>query len=122
MRLGKPIHKILASRKINQIRTAKGKKPLNFGITDELTSQEYESAIKEIKEQPLYLYDHFGSLECNTLLAKMEYMRTSLGCDVIYLDHISIVISGTESHNERKDIDVLMTRLRQFVERSGCRV
>ena len=95
MRLGKPIHKILASRKINQIRTAKGKKPLNFGITDELTSQEYESAIKEIKEQPLYLYDHFGSLECNTLLAKMEYMRTSLGCDVIYLDHISIVISGT---------------------------
>lgn len=122
LKLGKPIHKILASRKINSRRIADGKKPLDFKVTDNLTDEEYAAAKKELSALPLYLYDHFGSLECDTLMQKMEYMSAGLGCEVIYLDHISIVISGKESTNERKDIDVLMTKLASFVERGNTRV
>ena len=36
------------------------------------------------------------------------------GCRYIVLDHISAVISGLESENERKDLDVAMTHLAAF--------
>ena len=37
----------------------------------------------------------------------------------IILDHLSILMSGNESHDERKLIDVTMTKLRSFVEETG---
>lgn len=95
MRLGKPIHKILAMRKINAMRAKEGKKGLDFGVKDDLDDNVYNNAVKELSTQPLYLYDHFGSLECNTLMSKMEYMHVTMGCQIIVLDHISIVVSGT---------------------------
>jgi twinkle protein len=38
----------------------------------------------------------------------------------VYLDHISIVISGQETGDERKEIDILMTKLRSLVEETNC--
>jgi twinkle protein len=74
--------------------------------------------------QSMYFYDHFGSLDSEHLLSKLRYMAQVLGCDFIILDHISIVISGQESSSEgeRKDIDRLMTKLRQLVEETGVGV
>jgi twinkle protein len=37
----------------------------------------------------------------------------------IILDHLSILMSGNESHDERKLIDLTMTKLRSFVEETG---
>lgn len=69
----------------------------------------------------MWFYNHFGSLESANLLRKLRFFRTALGVDFIVLDHISIVISGTESSSEgeRRDIDMLMTRLRSLVEETG---
>lgn len=50
-------------------------------------------------------------------------MVTSLGCKRIFLDHISIVVSGMDNEEdggERKAIDKLMTNLRSLVEETGC--
>jgi twinkle protein len=63
-----------------------------------------------------FLYDHWGSLEGDHLLARIRYMVRGLGCSTIVLDHISIVISGTETNDERKTIDLVMTKLRSLVE------
>lgn len=63
----------------------------------------------------MYFYDHFGSMNTNHLLSKIRYFVKALGVDWIILDHISIVISGNESQNERKDIDILMTSLRSLI-------
>ena len=38
---------------------------------------------------------------------------------MIYLDHLSIVVSGHAAEDERKDIDRLMTALRSLVEETG---
>lgn len=70
-----------------------------------------------------YLYDHFGSLDSGNLLSKIRYMIVSLGCKRIFLDHISIVVSGMDNVDdggERKAIDKLMTNLRSLVEETGC--
>jgi twinkle protein len=43
------------------------------------------------------------------------------GCSWIILDHLSIVVSGMDVQNdERKTIDLLMTKLRQLVEETGA--
>ena len=70
-----------------------------------------------------FLYDHFGSLDSGNLLSKLRYIIVSLGCKRIFLDHISIVVSGMdadEDGGERKAIDKLMTNLRSLVEETGA--
>ena len=70
-----------------------------------------------------FLYDHFGSLDSGNLLSKLRYMIVSLGCKRIFLDHISIVVSGMDTNEdggERKAIDKLMTNLRSLVEETGA--
>lgn len=70
-----------------------------------------------------YLYDHFGSLGSENLLSKIRYMIIGLGCKRIFLDHISIVVSGMdngEDGGERKAIDMLMTNLRSLVEETDA--
>ena len=64
----------------------------------------------------IYFYDHFGSLDSNNLISKLRFLAVAAEVDFIFLDHISIVISGQESGNERIAIDNLMTALRSLAE------
>lgn len=68
----------------------------------------------------LVIYDHFGSLDSKTLLSRIRYMTKGLRCSWILFDHLTIAVSGLESENERKDIDILCTHLRQLAEEAGC--
>lgn len=63
-----------------------------------------------------WLYDHWGSVQADNLIAKLRAMVKTCGCAWIVLDHISIVVSGLETQNERKDLDVAMTKLRTLAE------
>lgn len=67
----------------------------------------------------LFLYDHFGSTATDELLSRVRYLIVGFGCRVIVLDHLSIVVSGLEIDDERKAIDVMMTKLRTLVEETG---
>lgn len=93
-------------------------KPMFFGT--ELTEEEEQEAWDEtIGKDRLYLYDHFGSMETDNLMAKIRVMIHNCGVDFIVLDHISIVISGMEGGDERRAIDNLMTMLRSVVEETN---
>ena len=121
--LNKPVRQILAARSLNKKLVDGGFQAVDFGIEDNLSDSEFLEAYKKLcSKGNLYLLDHFGSLDAMTLVDKLDYMRTGLGCDKIYIDHISIIVSGMESGNERKDIDLLMTNLRQFVQRTDCHI
>lgn len=65
--------------------------------------------------------DHFGSLNSNKLLSLLEYLAVVKKMGVILLDHISIAVSGLESsrEGERKDIDILVTKLKSLTVRTG---
>jgi twinkle protein len=67
----------------------------------------------------LFLYDSFGSIEIDNLLSRLRYLAIGCECEVLFLDHISIAISGLEIEDERKAIDVMMTKLRSLVEETG---
>ena len=66
-------------------------------------------------DQPLYMYDHFGSSEVDTIIARIHYMVKALDVKWIILDHISIMISGLAVADERKAIDLACTALRTLV-------
>lgn len=68
----------------------------------------------------VWLYDHFGSVDSGNLLSRIRYMVRGLGCDFIFLDHVSIVVSGMGEGDERRLIDNMMTSMRSLVEELGC--
>ena len=67
----------------------------------------------------IYLFDHFGSLSLDNVINRVKYMAKGCGCDYIFLDHISIIVSGGDVGDERKAIDSIMTRLRTLVQETG---
>ena len=70
----------------------------------------------------VYLYDHFGSMEIQDLLARVRYMVVGLQTELIFIDHLSILSSGLQIVDERKAIDRTMTLLRQLTEETGCTI
>lgn len=71
----------------------------------------------------LWLYDHFGSTSASNLIDRIRYLAVSCNCDFVTLDHISIAVSDADSNDtnldERKLLDMLMTKLRSLVEELG---
>ena len=75
---------------------------------------------KTIGTKRFFAFDHFGSIGNDEILSKVRYMAKSLDCKWIFLDHLSILVSGQEDNgDERKSIDILMTKLRSLVEETG---
>jgi len=66
----------------------------------------------------LYLFDGFGSFDPDVIYNRIEYLASGLECRVIFLDHLSILLSGLDG-DERRMIDTTMTKLRSLVERTG---
>lgn len=88
---------------------------IDWEPTQEVLKETYDKLLRG----KCYTYRHFGSTGEERLLGRIEYMMKGLGCDIIVLDHISIVVSGMDGDNERTLIDRLMTELRTRVENSG---
>jgi twinkle protein len=64
----------------------------------------------------VYLFDHFGSTDADNICNRIRYMAKACDCRVVFLDHISIVVSGQDIGDERKAIDTMMTKLRTLVQ------
>ena len=82
-----------------------------------------ESELKEAFDATLanwnvFLFDGFGSFDPDVIYNRIEYLASGLECRVIFLDHLSILLSGLDG-DERRMIDSTMTRLRSLVERTG---
>jgi twinkle protein len=75
---------------------------------------------KTIGSGRFFAFDHFGSISNDEILSRIRFMARALGCKWIILDHLSILVSGQEDNgDERKSIDILMTKLRSLVEETG---
>jgi twinkle protein len=96
-------------------------RPLHLEPMD-VEDPEFKDAYKAtVGEDQVALYDHFGSTDSDNLLSKIRYMVVGLGCNFIVLDHISIVVSGTESREgERVLLDRAMTRLASLAREVNC--
>jgi twinkle protein len=66
----------------------------------------------------LFLFDGFGSYDPDVIYNRVEYLALGLDVKIIFLDHLSILLSGLDG-DERRMIDQTMTKLRSLVERTG---
>lgn len=99
---------VASDLKVNYLKFKRN--PLSVA-TEEMIRASYE---KIVNNDQLVLLDHFGSMPIDSLMAKVKHMVLVEGCKYILLDHVSAVISGNESDNERKDLDIVMTNLASF--------
>ena len=82
------------------------------------TDEEIEQAFDELfpPGRQMYLFDHFGSSDLDIICQRIQYMVRALGVKFVVIDHISILVSGLATNDERKLIDMAMTRLRTLVQ------
>lgn len=86
-------------------------------IVEDAPEPEIHRAFSELfGEHDVALYDHFGSTEVDNICARIRYMAKACGVKWVFLDHLSIMVSGLNDGDERKLIDVAMTKLRTLVE------
>ena len=91
-------------------------KSLHLGEHDRQTLT--EAYDETLAKWDLFLFDGFGSFDPDVIYNRIEYMATGLDVKVIFLDHLSILLSGLDG-DERRMIDSTMTKLRSLVERTG---
>jgi twinkle protein len=125
-------HLIINDKKVGYIaleesvaRTAKGimgislNLPIHIHGTDVGMEQLHDAFQATMGTGNCVLYDHFGSMDSDHLLGKIRYMVKALDVEYVFLDHISIMVSGYEDGDERRRIDNIMTKLRSLVEEVG---
>lgn len=73
------------------------------------TDADLEKAAEIAKGLPLYLFDHFGKMDWETVKSRIIYMVKGLGCRSIYLDHLTALSAGAEDEN--KELGKIMSEL-----------
>jgi len=85
-------------------------------VSDEEIKEVFD---RELRDR-LFVYNHFGSMSSENLLARCRYLRVAERVDVLFIDHLSILVSGWGDGDERRLIDNVMTALRsQVCEATG---
>lgn len=74
-----------------------------------------EATDATVRNGRVFFLNHFGSMKVDKLMQQIKYLHFINGCTHIFIDHISMVVAGLESNNERKDIDMLYEELAAFM-------
>lgn len=81
---------------------------------------QYNAWLHTVGTNRIHFYDHFGSVDDDSLISKIRFLANGLGCRFIFLDHLSIVVSEFASEGgERERIDTIMTRLKRLTQELG---
>ncbi len=89
----------------------------NVEVTQEELREAFDATLGTGR---FFTFDHFGSIQSDSILNKIMFLAKGCGCQTIVLDHLSIIVSGMEDNeDERRTIDLLMTKLRSLVEETG---
>lgn len=90
-----------------------------FHIPGGYTQEELHDAVMAIsKDRRLYLYDHFGSMDWETVKSRIRYMVVGLGCQHIYLDHLTALVA--QADDEKQALDSIMAELASLCQELGC--
>jgi len=84
----------------------------NVSTTDQL------KAFKALTKQDgrVYFYSHYGSDDSSSILDIIRYLVVTCGCKIIFLDHITMLVTGDDSgDDERRKLDYISTRLAMMV-------
>lgn len=81
--------------------------------TSSASKEDQIEAYKRITKRDgrLSFYTHFGSDDPDSILDTIRYLVTVCHCKFIFLDHITMLVTGFEDDDERKKLDYISTRL-----------
>lgn len=65
----------------------------------------------------VFLYDHFGQMDWETIESRIRYMAVGLGCKHIFLDHLTALAAGAE--DERKVLEDVMAKIAKLSQELG---
>jgi len=82
-----------------------------------VSDESYNRSKEKYLNNQLWI-NHWGSMDPDSVMDKFRY-AASWGADFGILDHVSMVFSGSETTNERKEIDILLTQMAAFTQESG---
>ncbi len=90
-----------------------------FHVPDGSWSQdELRSALDTLTSSGnVFLYDHFGQMDWETVESRIRYMAVGLGCRHIFLDHLTALAAGAE--DERKVLEDVMARIAGLAQELG---
>ena len=87
---------------------------------DEMPYEDIEAFAAEFADRVCFT-TNWGSMDSDELCSKLRFLSKS-GCQLVILDHVSIVVSGLEIADERRAIDTLCTKIRLLCESTGLAV
>jgi twinkle protein len=73
------------------------------------TQEELERTLDSIPADKLHLYDNFGAMDWETISSRIRYMAVSLGCEHIFLDHLTALAAGED--DERRALEQIMAKM-----------
>ncbi len=80
-------------------------------LDDQLTA--YKELTK--RDGRVFYYTHFGSDDPDVILGAIRYLAGVCGCRIIFLDHVSMIVSGLHDDDERKTLDYISTKFAMMV-------
>lgn len=84
------------------------------GIDDAAVYEAVQDLVRV--DDRLHIYSHFGSDDPDHILDTIRFLVSGRGCWYVFLDHITMVVSGLGGDNERRALDYLSTRLEMLVK------
>lgn len=94
-------------------------KPLHLPDTEATQAEKDRAFNATLGTDRLFMFDHFGSSDVDNIVNRVRYLAKVVGCDYVFVDHISIIVSAQSNGDERKAIDEIMTKLRMLVQETG---
>jgi twinkle protein len=94
-------------------------KPIHLPDVDVSPEELKDAFDRTLGSDRIYLFDHFGSTSLENIVNRVRYMAKGLNCGYVFLDHLSIIVSGGDVGDERKALDSIMTKLRMLVQETG---
>ena len=82
----------------------------------EKLSELFDSVIDEGR---VFIHAHLGVNDIDEIFSKLRYMIIGCQCKWIIIDHLHMLVSSLTDSDERRGIDLLMTKLRSLVEETG---
>ena len=83
-------------------------------LTPEEKMEAFKKAVK--RDNRLHFYTHFSSDDPDAILDSIRFMAGAWECKFIFLDHITMLVSGTQAEDERRVLDYISTKLAGMVE------
>ena len=106
-------------RTAQSIMSIAAEKPLHLPTTKSTEAERKAAYDATIGTGRVYMLDSFGSNSVDNIVSRVKYMAKAKDCKIIILDHVSIVVSGNATNDERKALDEIMTKLRTLVQETG---